>query len=173
MPTLKDLLEVCADCPNFLLNVEMKAPDNLEVAARYNHTAAAQILCNLLSSYRVAKRVIISSFSNAQLQAVNEASAGRRDFVIQSLRNHNGGPDDYSIDQTMDGVNLIYSQLNRQLIENLRETHSLLGVWFWTEQNIENHAMYVRVFETCGNIDFFYSDKPLEAMAARNAIFAA
>lgn len=150
----------------------MKAPADPTNAARYDHQEAARILCNLLSTYGVSSRVVISSFSFAQLKAVSEASAGRRDFFIQSLRNSDGGPDDYSIDDTLDGVNLIYTQLNRPLIESLRETHSLIGVWFWTEQSVENHAMYVRVFQTCSNIDFFYSDQPLEAMAARDALNA-
>ena len=46
----------------------------------------------------------------------------------------------------------------------------LLGVWYWAEETPENAQMYVRAFHTWGLIDFFYSDKPLEAMEARNKI---
>ena len=73
----------------------------------------------------------------------------------------------------MNGVNLIYSQLSKGLVETIRTSneHQLLGVWYWAPESSENAAMYMRVFNTCGNIDFFYSDKPIEAMAARDSIY--
>ena len=46
----------------------------------------------------------------------------------------------------------------------------LLGVWYWTQLSQEDTQMYTRVFKTCSPIDFFYSDRPLAAMEARNAI---
>lgn len=61
------------------------------------------------------------------------------------MRNPDFGPDEYTIDDTLDGVNLIYSQLSRPLIEQLRKTH-LLGVWFYKKQSTENSEMYLRVF---------------------------
>ncbi len=76
---------------------------------------------------------MISSFNNHVIQEMNEACEGKRDFVVQSLRNFDGGPDDYEIDDTIAGVNIIYSQLSRQLVERLRTVDQLLGVWWWAQ----------------------------------------
>jgi len=46
-----------------LLNIEVKAPDTPEIAARYDTEKAANTLCHLISKYRVAKRTMISSFN--------------------------------------------------------------------------------------------------------------
>lgn len=53
----------------------------------------------------------------------------------------------------------------------MRESQGLLGVWYYAPATQENDALYRTVFET-HQVDFFYSDKPLEAMAARNQIKA-
>ena len=157
-----------------LLNIEVKAPEDPEIFARYDHELAANVLCDLIGQYGVAKRTMVSSFSQQQLLDIKKASENRRDFVIQSLRNGDGGPDpeDYAIDPQMHGVNLIYSQLNRQLVQRLRQSEQqmLLGVWYLKDQSQEDATMYMRVFKTCSPIDFFYSDRPVEAMKARAAI---
>lgn len=52
-----------------------------------------------------------------------------------------------------------------------QESNQLLGVWYWTEQDTEGPQMYNRLFgQLGGSIDFFFSDRPLEAMQARDAI---
>ena len=73
----------------------------------------------MISKYRVAYQTMISSFSEEVISAVNVASQGRRDFIIQSLRNFDLQPDpaDYEIEQEAShGVNIVYSQLTRPLI---------------------------------------------------------
>ena len=77
-------------------------------------------MCNLINKYRLATQIMISSFHNHVIKEVTEACEGKRDFVVQSLRNSDGGPDDYDIDESITGVNVIYSQLSRQLVERLR-----------------------------------------------------
>ena len=108
------------------------------------------------------------------IEAVQSATEGKRDFVVQSLRNYDAGPDpaNYNIDENTNGVNLIYSQMSRATVERVREQgpNMLLGVWYWTEESEENAQMYMRIFHTCGPIDFFYSDKPFQAMEARKSI---
>lgn len=174
MPTLEDVLQLFQGATEILLNIEVKAPEDPEIAARYDHEKAANVLCNLIDKLRVAKRTMVSSFSSRQLQDIKRASASHRDFVIHSLRNGDGGPcpDNYELDSEMDGLNILYSQLNRQLVQRLRssERSMLIGVWFWQKFGGEDATMYMRVFKTCSPIDFFYSDKPLEAMEARTAI---
>ena len=174
MPTLEQLFELSSEAPEMLLNIEVKEPNTPEIAARYDIALASNVLCNLISKHRVAKRTMISGFSAKYLQAIKVASAGHRDFFIQSLRNEDGSPDaeDYQIDAEFHGVNIIYNQLNRQLVQRFKseERPMLIGVWYWLKLNQEDQTMYNRVFKTCSPIDFFYSDKPLQAMEARAAI---
>ena len=122
MPTLEELFKLSEEAPEMLLNIEVKAPDSPEVAARYDKEKAATTICHLISKYRLAKRTMISSFNVQQLQAIKRASQGKRDFLIQSLRNYDGGPDpaDYALNPDERGVNLIYNLLNRQLVQQLR-----------------------------------------------------
>jgi len=173
MPTLEALLQRCAANKQILLNIELKAPSSEAVASRYDKSLAAHIVCNLINKYRIASQTMISSFDTNVIKAVHIACEGKRDFVVQSLRNFDGGPDpsDYAIDESMQGVNLIYSQLSRTLVDRLRSIDQLLGVWYWTEQSQENALMYSRVFHTCAPIDLFYSDRPLEAIKARSTIY--
>ena len=57
-----------------LLNIELKAPVDQNLAPRYNHQLAARIVCDMISKYRVAHQTMISSFSQAVISAVNLAS---------------------------------------------------------------------------------------------------
>ncbi len=113
MPTLEALFELCANNRDISLNIEMKAPMSDVQASRYDHKRAAHIVCNLVNKYRVAAQTMISSFGNHVLEAVNEACEGKRDFVVQSLRNCDGGPDEYDKDDSIAGVTVLYSQLSR------------------------------------------------------------
>lgn len=87
---------------------------------------------------------MISSFSEAVISAVNEATQGRRDFIIQSLRNFDLGPDpaNYEIQQDEShGVNIVYSELTRALIQRIKqptETAPLVGVWYSAGESTEN-----------------------------------
>ena len=113
VPTLDELLELYSDHPNMLLNFEMKVPLDPEVAARYDYKLAAAIVVNAISKYGVAAQTMVSSFDAGMLAAMHEASQGRRDFIIQSLRNFDLGPDpdEYTISETMNGVNVVDTQL--------------------------------------------------------------
>ena len=57
-----------------LLNIELKAPIDTNVAACYNHRLAARLVCDLISKYRVAHLTMISSFSDEVIGAVNVAA---------------------------------------------------------------------------------------------------
>ena len=118
IPTLDEILSEFAGT-SLLLNIELKAPMDSNIAQRYNYQLAARIVCDMISKYRVAHQTMISSFTPEVITAVNLASQGRRDFIVQSLRNFNLEPDpaDYEIEQdACHGVNIVYSQLTRALI---------------------------------------------------------
>ena len=113
---------------------------------------------------------MVSSFSCKVLREFHIASQGKRGFIIQSLRNYDARPcpQDYAVSEEVQGVNIIYSQLTPALTCRFNDANQLFGVWFWTKESEENAAMYERVFSTkCGTIDLFYSDIPLQAVAAR------
>ena len=126
MPTLEMLLKEAVKRPNMLLNIELKAPADEAVAPRYNMKLAAQIVINMINEYQMTRQIMMSSFNMKVIKAVHEATEGRRDIFVQSLRNFDTGPDpaDYTIDESMHGVNLIYSQLNKRSIERVRSQGS-------------------------------------------------
>ena len=82
MPTLEDLLKLLEGRKRMLINIELKAPVNAEVGARYNHRLAAQTVVNLISKYGIAHQTMISSFNPKVIDAVHTASEGRRNFVV-------------------------------------------------------------------------------------------
>ena len=67
----------------------------------------ARNLVGLINRFDIATRVMVSSFSTAMLSAIQ--NVGEPEFITQSLRNFEGGPDDYTITNTMHGVNMIYT----------------------------------------------------------------
>lgn len=88
---------------------------------------------------------MISSFSPEVINAVNVASQGHRDFVIQSLRNYDLRPDpaDYAIERgSSHGVNIVYSQLTRALIQRIKpctvDQPPLVGIWYFAGESAEN-----------------------------------
>lgn len=48
MPTLEEVLQLCQNVPQMLLNIEVKAPEDPEIFARYDHELAANVLCDLI-----------------------------------------------------------------------------------------------------------------------------
>ena len=82
MPLLEELLKEATTSPNILLNIELKAPSDEQVAARYDHKVAAKIVCNMVYRYQMARQIMVSSFNKHVLQAVHEATEGRRDFFV-------------------------------------------------------------------------------------------
>ena len=174
MPTLEQVLLLCKEVPQMLLNIEIKAPEDPEIFAKYEHQLLVSLVCQMINKHGVAKHTMISSFSATLLQDVVRASDNHHDFVIQSLRNGFGGPhsDDYAVHPQMLGVNIVYAQISPQLVQQLRQSEQtiFIGVWYLKCQSQEDATMYTIVFKTCSRIDFFYSDKPLEAMKARTAI---
>ena len=69
----------------------------------------ARNLVGLINRFDIATRVMVSSFSTAMLSAIQNEVVGEPEFITQSLRNFEGGPDDYTIPNTMHGVNMIYT----------------------------------------------------------------
>jgi len=75
------------------------------------------------------------------------------------------------IPEGMDGINVDLRYLEQDVIEQTQSDGKFLGVWYWTVTDTENNTVYDKLFGKTGKIvDFFFSDKPLEAMRARDLI---
>ena len=66
----------------------------------------------------------------------------------------------------MSGVNIRYNFLTDEVLNKVHSQRKLLGVWYNKIDTIEDNVMYEKIFTS--GVDFFYSDKPLEAMAMRD-----
>ena len=67
-------------------------------------------------------------------------------------------------------MNFQMEQLQTSLVKEERRKGNLVGMWYIASANLESGELWEKAFRTCGGIDFFYSDRPVEAMAARDAI---
>ena len=75
----------------------------------------------------------------------------------------------------MSGMNIAYEFLNRERTAKVDKSGKLLGIWIRgkNKQNkhVEGKEMWDKIFTMeNGAVNFFYSDKPVEAMMARNML---
>ena len=68
----------------------------------------------------------------------------------------------------MTGVNIRYNFLSNEVERKVHYKNKLLGVWYNKIDTNEDNEMYENVFSIGGGVDFFYSDKPLEAKKVRD-----
>ena len=62
MPTLMDLLDLCMQAPEMMLNIELKGPCDPLIKPKYDSDKAARVVYDLIIKYDIADRVMISSF---------------------------------------------------------------------------------------------------------------
>jgi len=70
------------------------------------------------------------------------------------------------VQENTDGFNLYVPFVNEKTTGFIKSQSGLVGVWWHASHQQENDEMYKLVMQDCG-VDFFFSDKPLEAMAYR------
>ena len=118
---------------------------------------------------------MVSSFVPRILTSIIAASPStetyKRDFIIQSLRNRGGveDPHDYATHDQMTGVNIYIEYLTPERVLKVHSTKNFIGLWYVAVRQTEDAEMWSKVFLSGGGVDFFYSDKPLEAMAIRDS----
>ena len=167
IPTLEALILICLDSPNMLLNIELKGPLDEEWVSQYDYNLAAQKVIELIDRYKIARRVMISSFVQRILDSIIAASTPARKFIIQSLRNRGFKPDpaDYEIFDQTTGINMMLQYMTVERVSRVRNNGGLIGLWYYAPKDPnENHEMWSKVFTICGGVDFFFSDKPVQAM---------
>mmetsp|Transcript_13204 Transcript_13204/g.17964 ORF Transcript_13204/g.17964 Transcript_13204/m.17964 type:complete len:129 (+) Transcript_13204:519-905(+) len=118
---------------------------------------------------------MVSSFVPRIIDSVIRASTSPpatkpRDFIIQSLRNRMGLPDtlDYAILDETTGVNIFLDYLTEERVTKVHSNGGYVGLWYAASKHTEDAAMWEKVYTTGAGIDFFFSDKPVEAIEARN-----
>ncbi len=70
MPLLSELIELCQARPNMLLNIELKGPEDVEIAKSYDFDLAALKVVEMIDQYEIGYKTMISSFSARMLQSV-------------------------------------------------------------------------------------------------------
>lgn len=119
---------------------------------------------------------MISSFTPRLLTSVINASPSTelkpRSFIIQSIRNNYGKPDpnDYETFDEMVGMNIDYWQFRADRVEKIHSTNNFVGLWYSVTRASENEEMWFKAFTEGGGVDFFFSDKPIEAMQSRDSL---
>ena len=94
MPTLEQLIQLCQDSPEMLLNIELKGPISEEWITKYNYDLAALKVVELIEKYEISDKTMISSFVPQILESILRVTENKKqDFIIQSLRNY-GNKDD-------------------------------------------------------------------------------
>ena len=70
----------------------------------------------------------------------------------------------------MTGINMYSKFLTEDIVNKVVKTSgNWLGVWYAAHRETEGEDMWQQVFSIGdGAVTFFYSDKPLEAMRARD-----
>ena len=172
MPTLAEVLKLLKEAPNMLINIEIKAPSETPaVLARYNYKLACQIVKEHIDWFQVEERTIISSFVSLVTKQM-KAIAPVRNFQILQLLNYGGlEKNGYPTPRGMQGINLDLHYLDQDVIEKTQTNGNAVAVWYWTKTESENDQVYNLLFGKTGNkVDYFYSDQPMEAMRARDAI---
>ena len=171
MPTLRQVLELTQQAPKMLLNIEMKGPKNPDVLKTYDIAKACTPVVGLIEEFKIADRTILSSFTRQILDAMIKLSPERQ-FKILFLKDDDGKQSaEYDVPQGMQGVNVDLHYLQQNVIRETQDSGSQLGVWYSKKRNEETKPVYDLVFGRTGvQVDYFYSDHPLEAMKQRSRI---
>ena len=128
-------------------------------------------MIELVDKYNLAERVMISSFVPRIIDSVISASPSNRKFIIQSLRNRKALPDpaNYAIFDQTTGINIMLQYMTEERIKKVQKSGHLVGLWFsMAREGKEDVKVWKQVFTMAGGVNFFYSDRPLESMKARD-----
>lgn len=80
-------------------------------------------------------------------------------------------PFNYEVDEGTTGINVLYEYLTEEIVQKAHTAGNYVGVWYATATKEESEEMWDEVFSVAGKgVDFFFSDKPQEAMKARDKL---
>ena len=85
IPTLESVIKLCQNTPNMLLNIELKGPRFGPLVKKYNFKLAARKVVDLINKYKIASKVMVSSFVPRILDCIMDAAPPPRKFVINNL----------------------------------------------------------------------------------------
>lgn len=134
-------------------------------------------MIDLIEKNDIGSKTLVSSFSPSVLKLFVKATqpADERSFLISPLLNYGGTKEDrekYKAPDFMDGINIAYPFMTRERVATVRQANKLIGVYTGS-RTPENRNVWDNVFTMeDGAVNFFISDKPLEAIKARNILQA-
>ena len=175
IPKLEEVLALCQSHKRVLINIELKGPASEDQANQYDFDLAARKVVKLIDKYDVGSQTMISSFRSRIIKSILRESRPpyKRRFIVQSLRNAGRlpDPDDYEVFYGTTGINVMYDYMTEDIVQKAHSDGHYIGVWYAADTNTESEEMWEEVFSADGKgVEFFYSDKPKDAILVRNKI---
>ena len=133
IPQLEELIILCQDSPNMLLNIELKGPlDPHTWGLEYDYDLAAEQVIKLINKYDISGKTMISSFVPQIISSVLKASPKPVPFMVQSLRNRWGAPDalNYETLEGASGININFDYLRDGRCAKVHNDEKYIGVFY-------------------------------------------
>ena len=113
---------------------------------------------------------MVSSFTKEIIDAMQICLKDKREFMLCTLLNRKnisaGGLQAYRPSESVDGINISFTHLTKEIVEQAHSLGKTVGVWIERKDDKENDHMYTSVLNF--KIDFLYADHPMQAMAFRD-----
>lgn len=173
MPTLEEILSLFAES-ECLVNIELKGPLTESRKIGFDYLKSSKTVYELIRKYNYANRIVVSSFVDEiqqTMRVVMDKDMNPIKPLLFGLKNRENRPEPNGISgmQTpvgFDGVNVSCCFLTPEVVAQARLNASKIGCWLMAKDQPEDESVYAKVFPM--QVDFFYSDAPLIAMAARD-----
>lgn len=172
IPTLEEVLLLCEQSPYMVLNLEMKTPSRRKWSKRYDSERAVRRVLYLIDQYKIGHRTILSSFDPWVLQRIVGLSPRQelREFKVLLLCDDATCFNDFVTPEQLEGNSINYNLLNEERMESIVDGgKNSIGIYSSITDG-EGPERWEKVFSFKGGVDYFYSDKPIEATRARNRI---
>jgi glycerophosphoryl diester phosphodiesterase len=86
IPTLAQVLDLCQDKDDMLINIELKAPWEMHNRVKYDYHNAVRVVYDMIMEQGIGHKVQVSSFIPEMIESlVHISKVEGRDFIISSL----------------------------------------------------------------------------------------
>ncbi|CDW84767.1 glycerophosphoryl diester phosphodiesterase [Stylonychia lemnae] len=170
VPTLAQVFDLINK--QMLVNIEVKAPHEDEVKAKYDFKKCISQVYELIKNYDAFTHYTVSSFDGdilSELEALNQLNQVEvRYFQLYNFYEHYELPDPALYTKYGHGINISSTKLNKEVIRNCHNKGKLVGVWVNKEAFVEDDKFYEYAIYL--EVDFICTDYPLEAIKIREKV---
>lgn len=161
VPTLAQVFDLIDK--RMLLNIEVKAPHEDEVKAKYDIKLCISKVYELIRNYDAFNHYMVSSFDSdvlSELEALNQQNQVEvRYFQLYNFYEHYELPDPADYTKNGHGINISSTKLTKEVIKNCHNQGKLVGVWVNKEAFEEDDKFYEYAIHL--EVDFICTDYPL------------